>query len=275
MLKDIYVIGNNDQRVPLSAFSRYSYSIAPDRILHKGPFAAMRVSFALAPGVTFSQAAAAIEEAMARVMLPTEVQSRFEGRGRMSQTIEKNQVWLLLGVLLTVYVLLGVLYESFIHPLTILSALPAAGVGAFMALLTLRIEFSLIALLGLFLLIGLVMKNAILIVDFALSAQRREGLTAEQAIRHAAMLRLRPILMTSAAAVLGALPLMLAVGEGAEMRRPLGVTIVGGLLVSQLLTLYLTPVVYLYLHRVQEWSQVRRAEHRQAIALKASAARYG
>jgi multidrug efflux pump len=183
--------------------------------------------------------------------LPTDVQTRFEGQGRVSQAVEQNQVWLIVGVLLTVYLLLGVLYESLLHPLTILSALPCAGLGALLALWLLHIEFSLIALLGVFLLVGLVMKSTILMVDFALSAQRREGLGVEEAIRRAAALRLRPILMTSTAAMLGALPLMLAMGEGAEMRRPLGVTIAGGLLLSQLLTLYVTPVAFVYFSRMK------------------------
>ncbi len=251
VLQDVYVIANDGRRVPLSAFSSYHYSVAPDRIRHNGPFASVRVSFGLATDVTFNQAAQAIDAALAKLMLPTDVQTRFEGQGRVSQAVEQNQVWLIVGVLLTVYLLLGVLYESLLHPLTILSALPCAGLGALLALWLLHIEFSLIALLGVFLLVGLVMKSTILMVDFALSAQRREGLGVEEAIRRAAALRLRPILMTSTAAMLGALPLMLAMGEGAEMRRPLGVTIAGGLLLSQLLTLYVTPVAFVYFSRMK------------------------
>ncbi len=260
VLDDVYVIGNEGQRVPLSAFSRYSYSIAPDRVNHKGPFAAMRIGFGLAPGVTLADANAAIDQALARLMLPTEVQARMEGDAEFLQDLDRNRPWLLLATLITVYILLGVLYESYLHPLTILSTLPSASLGALLALYLLKVEFSLVAMLGLFLLVGLVMKNAILIVDFALSAQRHQGLSPEAAIRQAAQLRLRPILMTNAAAVLGALPLMLAFGQGAELRRPLGITIVGGLIVSQVLTLYLTPAVFLVLDRLRRRRQARTSE---------------
>ena len=177
--------------------------------------------------------------------------------------MQGNQPIAILGTLLIVYIVLGVLYESYLHPLTILSTLPSAGVGALLALLLLKTEFSLVALLGLFLLIGVVMKNAILMIDVALQRERESGVTPEEAIREACLLRLRPILMTTMSALLGALPLMLGTGEGAELRRPLGIAIVGGLVVSQVLTLYTTPVVYLYLDRLRQWSE-RRKQRRLA-----------
>ncbi len=251
VLEQVYVIGAEGQRIPLSVFSRHSYSIAPDRVNHWGPFAAVGIDFAFAPGVSLSEGSAAVDQALARAMIPSSIQARMEGEGALFKALEDERLWLLIAVVLTVYVLLGVLYESYVHPLVILSTLPSAGVGALLALLLLKVEFNLIAMLGLFLLIGLVMKNAILIVDFALAAERNDGLDARSAVHRAALMRLRPILMTSAAAVLGALPLMLAFGEGSEMRRPLGVTIVGGLIFSQVLTLYITPAVYVALDRLR------------------------
>jgi multidrug efflux pump len=188
---------------------------------------------------------------MGELMLPTDIQVVVGGSGQNFQRTLQNQPLLILGVLLAVYVVLGILYESLIHPLTILSTLPSAGLGALLALRLTGTEFSLIALLGLFLLIGIVMKNAILMIDFALGIERREGVSPREAIFAAARLRLRPILMTNVAALLGALPLVFAAGEGVEMRRPLGLTIVGGLFVSQLLTLYTVPVVYLALDRLR------------------------
>ena len=184
-----------------------------------------------------------------------------QGNARLFQQMQGNQPLAILGTLLIVYIVLGVLYESYIHPLTILSTLPSAGVGALLALQLLKTEFSLIAMLGLFLLVGVVMKNAILMIDVALQAERERDLTPYEAIREACLLRLRPILMTTLAALLGALPLMLGQGEGAEMRKPLGIAIVGGLVVSQVLTLYTTPVVYLYLDRLRLWGQRRRRSH--------------
>jgi multidrug efflux pump len=271
VLDDVQVIGREGQRVPLSAISTYSFSITPDRLFHRGPFVSMRVGFEFAPNVTREQGEAAVDRALAQAMLPRQIQARMEGGGNLSDS-QLNRPLLIAGALLIVYILLGVLYESYLHPLTILSTVPSAGLGALLALLVLKVEFSLIAMLGLFLLIGLVMKNAILIVDFALAAERREGLSPVQAIHHAAMLRLRPILMTNVAAVLGALPLILAFGEGSEMRRPLGITIVGGLLLSQLLTLYITPAVYLGLSKLRSNRAERKGARRWAFWRKASAA---
>jgi multidrug efflux pump len=232
-------------------FSTYTPTAAHDRISRSDQFASENVSFELAPGVSLSQAEAAINRAVSMLTLPTSIQGRLEGNARLFNRMQGNQAVAILGTLLIVFIVLGVLYESYLHPLTILSTLPSAGAGALLALLLLRTEFSLVALLGLFLLIGVVMKNAILMIDVALQRERETGATPEEAIREACLLRLRPILMTTMSALLGALPLMLGAGEGAELRRPLGISIVGGLVVSQVLTLFTTPVVYLYLEKIR------------------------
>ncbi len=251
VLDQVQVIAANGTRVPLSAFTRYDFSLIEDRVQHRGQFASDNIGFALAPGVSLDQALAAIDAAMARIMLPTEVQGQLAGAARTFQRALDNQHWLILGVLVVVYLVLGILYESLVHPITILSTLPSAGLGALLALRLTGTEFTLIALLGLFLLIGIVMKNAILMIDFALERERQDNLRPSEAIFEAAQMRLRPILMTNCAALLGALPLVLASGEGVELRRPLGLAIVGGLLVSQVLTLYTVPVVYLWLDRMR------------------------
>ncbi len=261
-LDRIYAIGGDGQRVPLSAFASYSYGMAPDRVQHKSQFASARVSFALAPGVTLSQGVAAIEKAVAGIMLPTEVHGSLGGEAGAFEQIRERQLWLILGAMIAVYLVLGVLYESTIQPLAILSTLPAAGVGALLALFVLGNELNLISLLGLFLLVGIVMKNTILMIDFALAAERDQGLSPRDAIAAAARLRFRPILMTSVAAILGTLPLILGGGEGWEMRQPLGIAIVGGLLVSQVLTLYTTPVFYLALSR---FARTRRRPAPEAV----------
>ena len=251
VLDQVQVIGTDGARVPLSAFARYDYSLIDDRVRHREQFVSEGVGFALAPGVTLQQALEAVDRAMERIMLPTEVQARLAGAAQTFQSALENQHWLILGVLVAVYLVLGILYESLVHPLTILSTLPSAGLGALLALRFTGTDFTLIALLGLFLLIGIVMKNAILMIDVALVRERQDNLSPREAIYEAALLRLRPILMTNIAALLGALPLVLSMGEGVEMRRPLGLTIVGGLVVSQLLTLYTVPVIYLWLDRIR------------------------
>jgi len=263
VLDQVEVIGANGERVPLSAFTKYEYSLINDRVRHRGQFAAENVGFSLAEGVSLEQALNAIDAAMAKIMLPRQVQVQLAGAAQTFQRSLQSQPLLILGVLLAVYLVLGVLYESLVHPLTILSTLPSAGLGALLALRLTGTEFTLIALLGLFLLIGIVMKNAILMIDFAIATERQNALAPKEAIFEAAMLRLRPILMTNFAALLGALPLVLASGEGVEMRRPLGLAIVGGLVVSQVLTLYTVPVVYLWLDRIR----LRFRKERPAPAL--------
>jgi multidrug efflux pump len=257
-LDRLRVVTGEQQKIPLSAFSSYQHTVARDRVNHFSQFASTSISFEVTPGYSVSQAQEAVDKAVARIQLPGTIQGKMQGNARLFQQIQGNQPLAILGTLLIVYIVLGVLYESYIHPLTILSTLPSAGVGALLALQLLQTEFSLIAMLGLFLLVGVVMKNAILMIDVALQAERERNLTPYQAIREACLLRLRPILMTTLAALLGALPLMLGQGEGAEMRKPLGIAIVGGLIFSQVLTLYTTPVVYLYLDRLRLWNYRRR-----------------
>jgi multidrug efflux pump len=252
-LDHVHVQSKSGKMVPLSAFAHYQPGSAPLGVEHQGQFAATTISFNLPPGVSLGQAYAAIDLAMARLGVPSSIHGSSAGTGRMFAQSVSQEPWLILAALLAVYIVLGVLYESYVHPLTILSTLPSAGVGAIIALLICRTEFSLIALIGVILLIGIVKKNAIMLIDVALDAERNQGMTAREAIFHACMLRLRPILMTTLAAMLGAMPLAFGFGEGSEMRRPLGISILGGLLVSQVLTLYTTPVVYLYLDRFRLW----------------------
>jgi multidrug efflux pump len=237
--------------VPLTAVARFRERATPTAINHQDTELATTVSFNLAEGKTLDDAAAAIRQAEAGIGMPVNVRGSFQGTALAAQQSQGQQAMLIGAALVVIYIVLGMLYESLVHPVTVLSTLPSAGVGAVLALLMLRMDFSIIALIGVFLLIGIVKKNAILIIDFALEAERTRALSAVAAVREACLLRFRPILMTTLAAGFGALPLAIGFGEGAELRRPLGVAIIGGLIASQVLTLLTTPVVYVVLDKLR------------------------
>jgi multidrug efflux pump subunit AcrB len=269
-LQHIYVRSANGKLIPLSAFSHYAPGTAPLAVNHQGLFPAITLSFNLASGYSLSQAVDQIEQSEREMGLPSSIHGTFTGTAQAYQSSLASQPLLILAALATVYIVLGILYESYIHPLTILSTLPSAGVGALLALLLCGMELNVIALIGIILLIGIVKKNAILMIDFALQSERQHNQSPRDAIFQACLLRFRPILMTTMAALLGALPLALGHGTGSELRRPLGIVIVGGLIFSQLLTLYTTPVVYLYLDRLRLWiKQPRNQEQRLQLASKA------
>jgi multidrug efflux pump len=256
-LKQIYVHATNGNLVPLSAFAHYETGNAALTVNHQSQFPSTTVSFNLAPGVSLGQAVRAIDDVERTMRFPGNIIASFSGTAAAFQESLQNQPILILAALFTVYIVLGVLYESYMHPVTILSTLPSAGVGALLALLISHTDLTIMALIGIILLIGIVKKNAIMMIDFALEAERRDGMEPEKAIYEACLLRFRPIMMTTMAALFGALPLALGGGVGAELRRPLGLTIVGGLIVSQALTLFTTPVMYLYLDRLR-WKLMRR-----------------
>jgi multidrug efflux pump len=254
-LKDIYVRSTNGVEVPLSTFAHFEYINTTLSINHQGQFPAITLSFNLAPGVALGEAVDAINAVEREIGMPSSVSGSFQGTAQAYQSSLASEPILILAALITVYIVLGMLYESYIHPITILSTLPSAGVGALLALLLCHLELSVIALIGIILLIGIVKKNAIMMIDFALDVERREGMSSRDAIFKACLLRFRPIMMTTMAAMLGGVPLAIGTGTGAELRRPLGITIVGGLIVSQMMTLYTTPVIYLYLDRFSFWTQ--------------------
>jgi multidrug efflux pump len=268
-LSEIYVRSQSGEPIPLSAFAHFERRSTPLTIAHQGPFPAITLSFNLAPGTSLGEAVEAIRAAESTIALPSSVRAEFQGAAQAFQDSLASEPLLILAALITVYIVLGVLYESYIHPITILSTLPSAGVGAILALLVTGSEFTVIALIGVVLLIGIVKKNAIMMIDFALEAEREQKLSPRESITQACLLRFRPIMMTTAAALLGGLPLALGTGTGAELRRPLGITIVGGLLISQVLTLYTTPIIYLYMERLSRW--LRGADSAQAAASAAPA----
>jgi len=271
-LKSVYVASTAGAvagtQVPLAAFSRYETTNTPLSVSHQSQFAAATISFNLPPGVSLSAATDAVRAEMDRIGVPTGVYGSFQGTARAFQASLDNQPFLILTALIAVYLVLGMLYESVVHPITILSTLPSAGVGAIFALLIFGSELDVISLIGVILLIGIVKKNAIMMIDFAIDAQRARGLAPEQAIFEACLVRFRPIMMTTMAALLAAVPLAIGFGEGAELRRPLGIAIVGGLIVSQLLTLYSTPVLYVYLDRFRQWVSGLRASRSGMLAGK-------
>jgi multidrug efflux pump len=255
----------SETMVPLAAFSHYGPGTTPLAVNHQGLFVASTISFNLKPGASLGEASQQIEHVMAQLHVPATIHGSFQGTAQVFQQSLNNEPVLIAAALLAVYIVLGVLYESYVHPITILSTLPSAGVGAVLALMLFDTEFSIIALIGVILLIGIVKKNAIMMIDFALVAERDHGLSSREAIHQAAVLRFRPIMMTTLAAMLGALPLAIGFGEGSELRRPLGISIVGGLLFSQALTLYTTPVIYLYLDRFRLWAADRWTPRRRRL----------
>jgi multidrug efflux pump subunit AcrB len=257
VLRDLYVHSTTGAEVPLAAIARFAPATAALAVNHQGQFPAVTLSFNLAPGVALGNAVTAIEAAARDIGLPPSIHASFQGTAQAFQASLRNEPLLILAALVTVYIVLGILYESYIHPLTILSGLPSAAFGALVTLIVFRMDLNIYAFVGMIMLIGIVEKNAIMQIDFALEAER-SGKTPEQAIYEGCLIRFRPIMMTTMAALLGAVPIAVGYGAGGEARQPLGLVVVGGLLFSQLVTLYLTPVVYTYMAQLQTWMRSRQ-----------------
>ena len=272
-LRHVYVNSTRGGQVPLAAFTHFEASTAALTVNHSGFFPSVTISFNLVPGVALGDAVTAITSMERQAGMPVTMTGSFTGTAQVFQSSLANEPVLIATALAAVYIVLGILYESLIHPITILSTLPSAGVGAILALLLTRTELSVIALIGIILLIGIVKKNAIMMIDFALEVERRDNKQPSEAIFEACLLRFRPIMMTTMAALLGGLPLALGTGTGAELRRPLGITIVGGLIFSQALTLYTTPVIYLYMDRLSGWlNRLRHRDHPGQVSQAANPA---